>query len=130
MRWHRPGSDIDLYDLEAIDELYSHGLRPMSAIHEFTRLLREVRNELAAVRAPVMVLHGGRDRTIAPANAAEIERRLVCSREVVRRSFPRSGHGMSVDVDREEINSAVLQWFTLHSSVGAVAPAAAERVAG
>jgi carboxylesterase len=119
MRWHRPGDDIDLYDLEAIDELYSHGLRPMRAIHEFAGLLREVRDELAAVRAPVLVLHGGRDRTIAPANAAEIERRLVCSSEVVRRSFPRSGHGMSVDIDRDAINVAVLQWFDGHSLRGA-----------
>jgi carboxylesterase len=130
MRWHRPGGDIDLYDLEAIDELYSHGLRPMSAIHEFTSLLKEVRNELAAVRAPVIVLHGGRDRTIAPANAMEIERRLVCSREVVRRLFPRSGHGMSVDVDREEINAAVLQWFNRHSHLAAAPPPAAAQVAG
>lgn len=115
MRWHRPGDDIDLYDLQAIDELYSHGLRPMRAIHEFTQLLREVRDELAAIRAPVLVLHGGRDRTIAPANAKEIERRLVCSRQVARRSFPRSGHGMSVDIDREQINAAVLEWFDTHS---------------
>jgi carboxylesterase len=126
MRWHRPGDDVDLYDLEAIDELYSHGLRPMSAIHEFTSLLREVRDELAAVRAPVLVLHGGRDRTIAPANAAEIERRLVCSRQVVRRSFPRSGHGMSVDIDRDQINAAVLGWFDGHSQPArGGAPAAA-----
>ncbi|MDQ6857136.1 MAG: hypothetical protein M3Z57_08695, partial [Candidatus Dormibacteraeota bacterium] len=85
-------------------------------------LLREVREELAAVRAPVLVLHGGRDRTIAPANAAEIERRLVCSREVVRRSFPRSGHGMSVDIDRDQINDAVLRWFDGHSQRATLAP--------
>jgi carboxylesterase len=115
MRWHRPGNDIDLYDLEAIDELYSHGLRPMRAIHEFTSLLKEVREELAAIRAPVLVLHGGRDRTIAPANATEIEQRLVCSSDVRRRSFPRSGHGMSVDIDRDEINAAILDWFDSHS---------------
>jgi carboxylesterase len=115
MRWHRPGNDVDLYDLEAIDELYSHGLRPMRAIHEFTHLLQEVRDELASIRAPVLVLHGGRDRTIAPANAVEIERRLVCSREVVRRSFPRSGHGMSVDIDRDQINAVVLDWFDRHA---------------
>ncbi len=125
MRWHRPGDDVDLYDLEAIDELYSHGLRPMRAIHEFTSLLREVRDELAAIRAPVLVLHGGRDRTIAPANAAEIERRLVCSSDVARRSFPRSGHGMSVDVDREQINVAVSDWFISHSRLTAPQVAAA-----
>jgi carboxylesterase len=117
MRWHRPGRDVDLYDLEAIDELYSHGLRPMRAVHEFTRLLHDVRDELASVRAPVLVLHGGRDRTIDPANAAEIERRLVCSSEVARHSFPRSGHGMSVDIDREDINASVLAWFDRHSAL-------------
>ncbi len=120
MRWHRAGNDIDLYDLEAIDDLYSHGMRPMKAIHQFTRLLREARDELAAIRAPVLVLHGGRDRTIAPANAVEIERRLVCSREVQRRVFPRSGHGMSVDVDRDDINAAVLAWFDRHWQRAAV----------
>jgi hypothetical protein len=25
--------------------------------------------------------------------------------------YPRSGHGMSVDVDREDINQRVLAWF-------------------
>jgi carboxylesterase len=127
VRWHRPGNDIDLYDLAAIDELYSHGMRPMRAIQQFTRLLHDVRDELASIRAPVLVLHGGRDRTIDPANAREIERRLVCSSAVERRIFPRSGHGMSVDIDRDEINASVLAWFDRHSSP---ARAAAPRSAG
>jgi esterase/lipase len=87
----------------------------MRSIHEFVRLLHDVRDELVAIRAPVLVLHGGRDRTIDPANAAEIERRLVNSRQVRRQSFPRSGHGMSVDVDREQINACVRDWFDSHS---------------
>jgi carboxylesterase len=115
IRWQRPGDDIDLYDLAAIDELHSHGLRPMRAIHEFSLLLGDVRDELASIRAPVLVMHGGRDRTIDPANAEEIARRLVCSRDVARRVFPRSGHGMSVDVDRAEINGAVQSWFESHA---------------
>ncbi|MGH7723532.1 MAG: alpha/beta hydrolase [Candidatus Dormibacteria bacterium] len=121
MRWQRPGDDIDLYDLDAIDELHSHGLRPMRSIQEFVRLLAEVRDQLPAIRAPVLVLHGGRDRTIDPANAAEIARRLVCSRAVRHRSFPRSGHGMSVDVDREQVNACVLEWFDSHSRTAGAA---------
>ena len=124
IRWQHPGTDIDLYDLEAIDELYSLGRRPMRAIAEFVHLLGDVRDELVAIRAPVLLLHGGRDRTIDPANALEIERRLVCSAEVRRRHFPRSGHGMSVDVDRDEINAAVLEWFDTHSRVSAAAASA------
>lgn len=126
VRWHRPGNDIDLYDDGGMDELYSLGLRPMSAIAEFSHLIAEVRDELPSVRAPVLVLHGGRDRTIDPRNADEITRRLVCSGEVERRLYPRSGHAMSIDVDREEINAAVLEWFDRH---GVRAVAAAELTA-
>jgi hypothetical protein len=50
----------------------------------------------------------------------------VCSSDVRRRSFPRSGHGMSVDIDRDQINAAVLDWFDGHSrSSRAGAPATA-----
>jgi carboxylesterase len=112
--WHVARDDIDLYDPAGIEELYSYGRRPMRSIHQFMALIAEVRDELAQVRAPVLVAHGGRDRTIHPDNAREIERRLVCSAEVSRVMFPRSGHGMSVDIDREEINATVLRWFDAH----------------
>jgi alpha-beta hydrolase superfamily lysophospholipase len=74
-------------------------------------LCHTVRRELVLIRQPVLVLHGGRDRTIDPGNAADIERGLACSAAVERHMYPRSGHGMSVDVDREDINARVLQWF-------------------
>jgi carboxylesterase len=119
VRWHQASDDIDLYDPTGVEELYSHGRRPMSSVHEFTRLIGQVRDELAAIRAPVLLMHGGRDRTINPENAVEIERRLVCSTDVARVTFPRSGHGMSVDVDRDQINAAVLSWFDSHSKLGA-----------
>jgi carboxylesterase len=125
VRWHQAGDDIDLYDPAGADQLYSHGRRPMSSIYEFTRLIGRVRDELAAIRAPVLVIHGGRDRTIHPDNAVEIERRLVCSTDVARVSFPRSGHGMSVDIDRDPINAAVLSWFDSHSPLATRPPVGA-----
>jgi carboxylesterase len=125
VRWHQASDDVDLYDPAGVEELYSHGRRPMSSIHQFTRLIAQVRDELAAIRAPVLLMHGGRDRTIHPDNAVEIERRLVCSADVVRVTFPRSGHGMSVDIDREQINAAVLSWFDSHSTLGAAHPVGA-----
>ncbi|MHB8717465.1 MAG: alpha/beta hydrolase [Candidatus Dormibacteria bacterium] len=118
-RWQYPGTDVDLCDQSAIEELHSHGRRPFSAINEFVRLIAEVREELVQVRAPVLVMHGGGDRTIDPANAAEIARRLVCSREVAQRLYPRSGHGMSVDVDRDDINATVLAWLERHTEAAA-----------
>ena len=111
-RWHTPDPfDIDLYIPERVHELHSYGRRSTASIHELTRLLRTVRGELAMVRQPVLLLHGGRDRTVDPRNAADIARRLVCSREVEVGIYPRSGHAMSVDVDRDELETRISAWF-------------------
>jgi len=110
-RWYYPGDDIDLWDVTAIDELYSYGRRATRSIRELQRLLAAVRDELVQVRAPVLILHGERDRTVDPRNANEIARRLVSSAATKRLTFPRSGHALSVDVDHDAINAAVATWF-------------------
>jgi carboxylesterase len=111
VRWDSAGDDVDLFWPEAVEELYSYGRRPTRAIRQLDLFCATVRRELALVRQPVLVMHGGRDRVIDPRNAADIERGLLCSASVERHEYPRSGHGMSVDVDREDINRRVLQWF-------------------
>jgi carboxylesterase len=110
-RWNVPGTETDLYRREGAEELWSYGRRSWGSIHELARLVATVRDELPSVRAPVLICHGERDRVIAPANAAEIERRLLCSRAVERHMFPRSGHGISVDIDRDEVQRLVAAWF-------------------
>ncbi|MBV8529465.1 MAG: alpha/beta fold hydrolase, partial [Candidatus Dormibacteraeota bacterium] len=82
VKWHTPSSEVDLWDEAAVTELHSYGVRSMSSINELRRLVGAVRDELAQVRAPVLVLHGARDRLIAPACAVEIAQRLVSSEEV------------------------------------------------
>jgi carboxylesterase len=111
VRWSMAGDNVDLFWPEAVHELHSYGRRPMRSIQQLNTFVGVVRRELPLVRQPVLVLHGGRDATIDPRNAADIERGLVCSADVERHAYTRSGHGMSVDVDREEINARVLAWF-------------------
>jgi carboxylesterase len=123
VRWHRAGDDIDLWNPEAVDELYSYGIRPTRSIDELRRLCAVVRKELAEVRAPVLVVHGQRDRSIDPRCAREIARRLVGSEAVDLDFLPRSGHGISVDVDRDSVNRQILHWFERFAT--AVRPAAA-----
>lgn len=125
VRWNRPEKDVDLYRLEGIDELWSYGLRSTRSIHELKRLLAHVREELVAVRAPVLVCHGERDRVIDPGNAADLERQLLCSSAVRRLMFPRSGHGMSVDIDREHIEAEILDWFDRYCPDQASSPLSA-----
>jgi carboxylesterase len=116
IRWYEPGEDVDLWDPAAVEELYTHGRRGTRSIRELKRLLAVVRDELVQVRAPVLIMHGDRDRTVAPRNAVELERRLLNSRAVLRRSFPRSGHALSVDVDRDTVNAMVSDWFDRYST--------------
>jgi carboxylesterase len=115
VRWQHPGSDVDLWDQTAVDELWSYGVRSTGAILELKRLIATVRDELAQVRAPVIVLHGARDRTIDAACAVELAQRLVCSRAVDLHVYPRSGHAISVDVDRDDVNDRVTAWFERHA---------------
>lgn len=112
VRWDTPDpGDVDLWWPEAVDELSSYGRRPTRAIRQLDLFTAAVRRELPLIRQPVLVLHGGRDRVIDPRNSADIAAGLVCSAHVERQIYPRSGHGMSVDVDRDEVNQRVLQWF-------------------
>ncbi len=123
VRWHHTGSDIDLWHPDAVDELHSYGIRPTRSINELRRVCAVVRNELAEVRAPVFVLHGERDRTIDPRCAKEIAQRLINSEAVQLRMLPRSGHAISVDVDREVVNADILQWFERFAPAEETAPA-------
>lgn len=123
VHWHTPGPDVDLWDPSAIDELWSYGMRSTRAIDQLRRLLAAVRDELAQIRAPVLVLHGGRDRMVNPSCADELVTRLVCSVAVEKHVLPRSGHAISVDVDRDRVNDLVLAWFERH-----VAAAGAENL--
>lgn len=130
-RWHTPDpTDVDLADPAAVAELHSYGRRSTASIHELTRLLATVRRELPMVRRPVLLLHGGGDRTVDPRNATDIAARLVCSQEVEVGVYPRSGHAMSVDVDREAINARVLAWFDRWVPPGGPARPAAAPAAG
>jgi carboxylesterase len=130
VRWHRAGDDVDLWHPGAVEELYSYGLRPTRSINELRRLCAVVRNQLAEIRAPVLVLHGERDRTIDPRCAHEISRRLIGSAAVQLRMLPRSGHAISVDVDRDAVNADILQWFERFAPSAAAVTSAATGTVG
>ena len=110
MRWHIPSSDVDLYHPEAIDELLSYPRRPTRSLVELTRLCRRVRRELPAVLAPTLVLHGGRDGVVDPTNADEIVGRVSSPVRALYR-LERSGHALSVDVDRDVAARLIVDWL-------------------
>lgn len=110
VRWESPSSEVDLYNPEAVHDLYSYGRRPTRAIAELARLGSMVGTELAAVFRPILVLQGGRDSVVDPSNADRIIAG-VSSEIRAYRLFIRSGHGLSVDVDRQEVAKLGADWL-------------------
>jgi carboxylesterase len=110
VRWDIPSGEVDLYNSEAVHELYSYGRRPTRAIAELARLGHRVGSQLAAVFQPILVLQGARDSVVDPSNADKIIGG-VSSEIRGYRLFLRSGHGLSVDVDREEVASLAGDWL-------------------
>lgn len=113
VRWDVPSDEVDLYDRDAVHQLFSYGRRPTRAILELARLGRLVGGELQAVSKPLLVLQGGRDSVVDPANADRIVGGVSSSVRALR-LFPRSGHGISVDVDREEVATLGGEWLERH----------------
>ncbi|HUY96587.1 MAG TPA: alpha/beta fold hydrolase [Verrucomicrobiae bacterium] len=113
VRWHRPGDGVDLYEPAAAQLLLSYRRRPTIAILELDRLARLVRRELPGVVQPTLVLHGGRDGVVDPANADEIVGRIGSAVRALHR-FERSGHALSVDVDRDQVAQLATRWLREH----------------
>lgn len=110
VRWEIASGEVDLYDREAVHQLYSYRRRPTRAINHLAQLGRLVEHELPAIIRPLLLLQGGRDSVVDPSNAERIIGR-VSSEIRALRLFPRSGHGISVDIDREEVTTAGADWL-------------------
>jgi carboxylesterase len=110
IRWHYPDrTSVDLWNREAVSRLRSYNRRSMKSHVDLLRLYHQARRSLGEIRQPALILHGMRDGTVPPANAAVIAAGIGESATV--RYFDRSGHAMSVDVDALEIQELVTQHF-------------------
>jgi carboxylesterase len=110
VRWHYPDRNhVDLWDREAVQLLRSYNRRPMSTHHDLVLLCREALLAASRVRLPALIMHGMRDTTVPPANARLIANAI--GEGATLRYFERSGHAMTVDVDREEAFALVTDHF-------------------
>lgn len=110
VRWHQPSGESDLYDRSASSQLYSLPIRPTKAILEVARAGRELAPELPGLTRPLLLLQGGRDSVIRRDSGPQILSRVSSDLRQLR-IFPRSGHGVSVDIDREEVAELGADWM-------------------
>jgi len=92
---------------------------PLSAVGELRLLAREVDELLPAVRAPALVVAGGRDHTVTLAGARRLAARIGSgpARVVV---LERSFHLVGIDVERDRCAGEVAAFFA------SIPPSAAE----
>lgn len=118
LRWHYPDrASVDLFDKEAVKQLRSYARRPMRRHVDLVQLGRQALAEAGAIRVPALLMHGLRDQVVPPANAARIAAAIGPNATV--RLFERSGHAMTVDVDRREIYELVAAHFSAAGSADA-----------
>jgi carboxylesterase len=124
LKWHYPDrNNVDLWDKEAVQQLRSYNRRAMESHIDLIHLYREALRQAHDVDIPALVLHGNRDGTVAPANAKLIADAIGPTATL--RYFERSGHAMTVDVDREEIYNLITDFFVNAGHAGAAHGASA-----
>ncbi len=83
---------------------------PIRALASMLRLQQVIRQELGRIRAPALILEGGRDLTVSADAAALVESGLASP--VKRRlRFPKSGHILTEDVEAPAVVAAVESFF-------------------
>ena len=88
----------------------SYDAIPLRWAGELRALSRDAANLAPRVHAPALLLHGERDRTVAPDASRKLSRLLASTRVEVR-FLPRSGHVLPLDVESEEVCRAVVAFF-------------------
>lgn len=83
---------------------------PLRAVQEVMRLQQELLGELSRVTAPLCLVYSRRDPTVHPGNAERILKAVASSEQEVRYLL-RSGHVITVDLERQEVTRQVLQFL-------------------
>lgn len=96
-------------DREQVAQAYS--AVPLSWGRELRLLAASALQVAPQVRAPALVLSGGRDRTVSLAAARKLALRLGSPKPVRTRVFPASGHLLPLDGDGALVCDEVVRFF-------------------
>jgi carboxylesterase len=111
--WQVLDGSCDLGDPERLSALHSYARRPTASLESMMRFLDVLERELPSIQAPALVVHGRRDQTVPIQNAQFITDRLGSSDRTLT-WLERSGHALSVDLERQELNALILRWLNAH----------------
>jgi carboxylesterase len=105
-RFYLPKHGADIRDPVARSAHLTYELNPIRSAIEVVRAGRVVRAELSRVTCPTLIIHGRLDR-VCPVDNALYFAQHVGTADVEVQIMPRSGHIVSVDVDRLDVARAI-----------------------
>lgn len=100
----------DIRDPEQKKRIAAYDRDPLRAALEVYRAGRRVEPRLPLIKVPALVLHGGKDRVCPPGNMHLVAKSLG-STDVVTKLFPKSGHLVAADLERDEVASEVVRFL-------------------
>lgn len=107
-----PGVGNDIADPELKEIVYDR--IPTNAAYHVLRQLKRARLGLPSITAPILVMHGRNDHTVAPSNARLIYDAVGSTdKELVW--LERSYHVVTLDHDREEVFERTHRFIAEHS---------------
>jgi carboxylesterase len=90
--------------------LIGYDRMPLRAIVSMMRLLEIVKTDLPRLQAPALILQSDRDETVRPSNGDYIYSRVSSSYKELKR-YPRSGHILPVDIEKEQVFAEILSFL-------------------
>ena len=125
--WHHPNfDDVDLFEPAQARLLRSYRRRSLQAHLQLVEIGRLAELAASRITVPSLVLHGLRDRSVPASNARAIASLIGPSATL--RYLPRSGHALTVDVDRDEVCAGVAAHFLHAAPSTAVASAGLDQL--
>jgi len=92
----------DLVDKAQVQQVWSNSHTPLRAVPEVLRLAKETRPLLSAVRAPLLVVQGKKDKTVRAVSAREVHDRCSSTTKELL-WLEETGHIVAIDGEREHV---------------------------
>lgn len=99
----------DIRDPEMKKRVVAYDRDPLRAALEVYRGGRRVESKLASIVCPTLILHGAKDRVCPSSNAKAVASKLGAI-DVTTRVFPKSGHLVAADMEREDVAAEVIRF--------------------
>jgi carboxylesterase len=100
-------------DFQPIEDNFAYPKMPLKCVSSLLSLIRTVRRELPKVNSPLLLLQSDKDKTVIPRSADYIFSKVGArEKEIVR--FPKSGHLLTIGVEREEVAKRIVEFLRKH----------------